>query len=377
MSENYDRLLSIGLGLTLALFMMFGIYWLDEPTRMVTAAERLQTARAEHGRLRFAENCAICHGPAGEGVTAPTMNSQEFLSSASDDVIFSLIRSGVPGTAMPSWAQAYGGPFTDDEVRDVVAFIRSWEPTAPPASSRPRPADPERGAALFASACFACHGPDGHGAGAPAVNERARLNQFDDEWYRQTIAQGRPARGMPTWGTVLSPRQIDDLVALFAAWRRGETITAVTPADEYLQLALMALTRGDLPNAEYYLENAIRVTAPVQMAATRGALALVYDRDLSGATQAVQALLAQPATGDLATGQQLYTAHCEICHGAAGAGGVSSAVAGNPNVAARSNRELTDLILGGHAQGGVPPWQGRPTDVIHLVSLLRGWSGSE
>jgi hypothetical protein len=40
----------------------------------------------------------------------------------------------------------------------------------------------------------------------------------------------------------------------------------------------------------------------------------------------------------------------------------------------RSDRELTDLILGGHAAGGVPPWLGRPADVVHLVLLLRGWA---
>ena len=47
------------------------------------------------------------------------------------------------------------------------------------------------------------------------------VDQFDDAWYRATIANGRPAKGMPTWGTVLSPEQIGDLVALIAAWRDG------------------------------------------------------------------------------------------------------------------------------------------------------------
>ena len=34
-------------------------------------------------------------------------------------------------TQMPAWSVAYGGPLTDQDVRHVVAFIRSWEPTAP------------------------------------------------------------------------------------------------------------------------------------------------------------------------------------------------------------------------------------------------------
>jgi mono/diheme cytochrome c family protein len=72
-----------------------------------------------------------CHGVTGQGVDAPALNSQQFLGSVSDEQIRSIIRGGVPGTAMPAWLSDYGGPLTDQEIAALVTYIRSWEPTAP------------------------------------------------------------------------------------------------------------------------------------------------------------------------------------------------------------------------------------------------------
>jgi hypothetical protein len=32
---------------------------------------------------------------------------------------------------MPAWWNEYGGPLTDQQIAEVVAYIRSWEKTAP------------------------------------------------------------------------------------------------------------------------------------------------------------------------------------------------------------------------------------------------------
>ena len=55
-------------------------------------------------------------------------------------------------------------------------------------------------------------------------------SQFDDAWYKSTIAKGRPANGMPTWGTVLSPSQIADLVAYIDTWRQAVATEGATAA---------------------------------------------------------------------------------------------------------------------------------------------------
>jgi len=38
------------------------------------------------------------------------------------------IENGVPGSPMPAWSQQKGGPLSDQDMNDVVAFILSWLP---------------------------------------------------------------------------------------------------------------------------------------------------------------------------------------------------------------------------------------------------------
>lgn len=62
--------------------------------------------------------------------------------------------------------------------------------------------------------CAVCHGDNGVGIDKiPPLNDAQKLQEFDDAWYRETIAHGRPDKGMPTWGTVLAPQQIADVIA--------------------------------------------------------------------------------------------------------------------------------------------------------------------
>ena len=70
-------------------------------------------------------------GTSGEGGSAPALNSQEFLTTVTDDQIHGIIAGGIPGTAMPAWLNDYGGPLTDEQIAALVTYIRSWEKTAP------------------------------------------------------------------------------------------------------------------------------------------------------------------------------------------------------------------------------------------------------
>ncbi len=231
--ENYLPLVIAGAGFSLAILVTFQIYLLREPGRLQADADQDLSAALEAGQDLYVSQCANCHGEQGRGSDGPALNSKQLLSSASDDLLFSLIRTGVPGTAMPAWSQSFGGPLTDEEIRQTVAFVRSWEPNATDVEPDLPEPDPARGAEIFQSVCFACHGPKGEGSEiAPALNDAVRLATFDDDWYRETIAMGRPSRGMPTWGTVLSPAQIDDLVALMGLWREGGSVSAEEPAGE-------------------------------------------------------------------------------------------------------------------------------------------------
>jgi mono/diheme cytochrome c family protein len=119
---------------------------------------------------------------------------------------------------------------TDEDVRNLVAFLRAWQPTAPDRRDIPPVGDLAKGKTLYANVCAVCHGDVGQGTGqAPALNDPSQLNQFDDAWYRDAITQGRPSKGMPTWGTVLSPQQVSDLIALLDSWRPKQPATPTPP----------------------------------------------------------------------------------------------------------------------------------------------------
>jgi len=117
------------------LLAAFPMYRAVEGTRREEAQAERDVALVVLGRQLWASNCAVCHGATGEGGSGfPALNSKEFLESTLDEQIHHLIATGIPGTDMPAWWNEFGGPLTDEQIRALVAFIRSWEATAP---SRP------------------------------------------------------------------------------------------------------------------------------------------------------------------------------------------------------------------------------------------------
>jgi mono/diheme cytochrome c family protein len=80
------------------------------------------------GERLFSVACTSCHGVDGYGTRmAPALNNEIFLSEFPDAVIYQVIAGGVPGTLMPAW----GSRLTDQEIQTLVAYLRSWQETAP------------------------------------------------------------------------------------------------------------------------------------------------------------------------------------------------------------------------------------------------------
>jgi mono/diheme cytochrome c family protein len=120
-----------GVFVIFVLVVAFPIYLVVEKTRRTDALAAQSAALIAGGHQLWSLNCATCHGVNGEGVNAPALNSQQFLTGASDQQIHGIIAGGVPGTAMPAWWNEYGGPLTDQQIAEVVAYLRSWQKTAP------------------------------------------------------------------------------------------------------------------------------------------------------------------------------------------------------------------------------------------------------
>lgn len=81
-----------------------------------------QAADVVRGGQTFALHCAVCHGPAGQGIFpgAPKFNRGERLMQ-SDLALLNTVRTGK--NAMP----AFNGMLRDREILDVIAYIRTLQ----------------------------------------------------------------------------------------------------------------------------------------------------------------------------------------------------------------------------------------------------------
>src|SRR5204862_5606494 len=105
-------------------------------------------ARAQHdtasdiddgGRV-FRDTCANCHGPDGDQVAGIDLGRGIFRRAKNDQDLVQIIRTGVPGTAMPPTDMPVA------QAEQIVAYLRSVAATKRSASAL---GSPERGRAVF------------------------------------------------------------------------------------------------------------------------------------------------------------------------------------------------------------------------------------
>ncbi|HVW31710.1 MAG TPA: c-type cytochrome [Acidimicrobiia bacterium] len=252
-------------------------YWLLEPSRQTKMNKDFLSASIERGRLRFAVagtvppsevlnlECARCHGAKAEGGaatfllqpsqpgelpktvswTAPSLN--DVLLRFSPDEVTQIITYGRPGTPMPAWGLAGGGPLPDQPISDLVNFLQSIQLTPEEAMKRntdraaqimkDNPGISE-GQALFMANCARCHTKGysygepqimgGGGAFGPNLTNGVTLRQFPplaggvakhvefvttgSDFQKPYGTQGIGSGRMPGFGQELSAKQIDEIV---------------------------------------------------------------------------------------------------------------------------------------------------------------------
>jgi mono/diheme cytochrome c family protein len=234
------------------------------------------TAALDHrppdGAKLFAQHCAACHGVRGDGAgaTSPHLDpparrfgEERFRlattanGAPTDDDLLAVVRDGIPGSAMPAFAQ-----LAEEERRALVGHVRGLarealfarifrkaeqEGSADPADVaeavenllRPGPtvevpaqlaaATPQsvaHGRQLYAQNCASCHGPEGRGDG-PQVKDLKNENGWptrprdltrgvfkgggDPGRLYARILVGMPGTPMPA-STTLKPEDVGDLV---------------------------------------------------------------------------------------------------------------------------------------------------------------------
>jgi len=185
----------------------------------------------EFGTL-YAENCAGCHGAGGLGGAAIALANPVYLAIADDAAIRKVIANGVPGTAMPAFAESAGGLLTDAQIDVITKEIRTrWSKqgvldTATAPSYAPKAAgDAQRGEVAYKTYCESCHGPGGGGGpNGSAITDDSFLALVSDQGLRTIVIAGRPELGAPDWrgnvpGKPMSDQEVTDVVAWLASRR--------------------------------------------------------------------------------------------------------------------------------------------------------------
>lgn len=98
-------------------------------TAPITPIPELQ-GDPNNGAALFSQNCAMCHGPDGQGRVGATL-AKDFPGIRPDLMVRETIANGVSGSPMPAWSQSRGGPLTETEIDDLAAFVLTLGQTHP------------------------------------------------------------------------------------------------------------------------------------------------------------------------------------------------------------------------------------------------------
>ena len=160
----------------------------------------------DSARRIFTQNCAMCHGPQGEGqaFAFPNLRDRDWQWGSSEEAIMQSIRQGRKAI-MIGWESALGKEGVS-QVSDYVLSLANKDN-----SSVQTP-----GAELYQQYCVACHGQQGEGnsvLGAPNLADAVWLYGGTKEDIWTTVAHGRNGI-MPAFEHRLDEAQIK----MLAAW---------------------------------------------------------------------------------------------------------------------------------------------------------------
>ncbi|MGW8250839.1 MAG: cytochrome c [Anaerolineales bacterium] len=271
-------------GLLALAFLATGLlfYAIQEPQRIVSAQAAQLAVDLDEAMTLYAQNCAVCHGLAGEGIgSTPALNRNE-LRSTDFIALDKVITRGLYGTSMPAWSQGDGGPLSEYQIGLLVTLIQQgdWGQVQDrvvnlgltpliPFTAQPDPTVIEltktlpqgealaKGIETYATQCVACHGPDGLGTSlAPALNT-ADLRIKEAATIERTILNGVSGTLMAPWQGALSAEEIASLLALITRW--DEVPSGAIPApDQSLPVTAESLQLG----ANLYTQSCSRCHGP-------------------------------------------------------------------------------------------------------------------
>ena len=129
--------------------------------RLIAQDHGYTPADIENGARLYESTCAGCHGPAGDQIPGVELARGQFRRGTSDTDLITIIKNGIPGTAMPPHS------FSDQEAAQVVGYLRNMTMvrTGIGTAVLRGVGDPARGQAIFEGKgrCTTCHRVYGRG----------------------------------------------------------------------------------------------------------------------------------------------------------------------------------------------------------------------
>ena len=397
------------------------------PDRSAIAASR---GMVRAGRAVYRQNCAACHGRNGEGGIGVTLNSPSFLAIASDEFLATTIIDGRPNTAMPGWRQ-----MDSQQISDVLAFMRSWnpprndretvlrlvghgDPTLHPADARSgrstSAVSADIGRILYRANCVTCHGPDGEGDLGPSLSTQEFLTVVGDDYLYETVAAGRPGTGMPAWRH-LSSEDVASLLLFMRVWQTEpsralppETIVGDWDAGRFLYQGTCTGCHGEHAeggvgpqlNNPVFLRTASdamlwewiahgKVGTPMRSFVKGGqGMVELRERQIDDIVAHLRALergprvsVAKHPSGRPELGRLWYAVSCAACHGDFGEGSSGPALANPGFLNAASDGFLLATMAMGRDGTEMRPVKKSPQSILSLdsdqvndmVAYLRSW----
>jgi mono/diheme cytochrome c family protein len=195
----------------------------------------------ERGATLYGKYCAMCHGQDGGGRIGA--NLEDFPGIRADAAMASIISDGIPGSTMPAWSIAKGGPLTDEDISDITGYLlgvlNGTTPVSPAPTYQP-PAiptlpgfdgDPSIGAIVFNENCIVCHGDSGQGFLGKTLAQNWPGNQ-PEAYLTDVIARGVRGTLMPAWGEAYGGPLAESEIMNVSAYLLSLSPAAGLPAGE-------------------------------------------------------------------------------------------------------------------------------------------------
>jgi len=197
------------------------------------------------GKQAFEGHCSTCHGIDGSGGDGPDLRG--IVTLLGTENVENIVRRGVPGTEMPSFAGAEG-----NEVADVVAYVATLTAVA----SETVQGDPQHGQALYARlGCSSCHIVDGQGGVIGPELTRVGSMRGAAFLRKQLLT---PGAELPHQGVIGGDRGRFTIGLMFkAVTKDGQTIEGIRMTQDTFGIVLKdvnghfhALANADLASLE-------------------------------------------------------------------------------------------------------------------------------